>query len=399
MALQVSCLALALLGGTQMVWAQGDAPVVNAGAAGNPCGQWKHGPLSDPSYFPIAVWLQSPSNAQRFKDAGINLFIGLWEGPTEEQLVALREAGMPVICDQNAVGLKHLDDPTIVAWMHGDEPDNAQDDGKGGWGPPVLPEKIVADYQRIRAADPSRPVMLNLGQGVAWDGWYGRGVRSRHPEDYAEYMKGGDVISFDIYPVVHDSPEVKGKLELVPFGVDRLRQWSGDRKLVWNCIECTRISNANVKPTPAQVRSEVWMALIHGSMGLIYFVHQFAPNFIEAGLLADDEMTAGVTALNKQIQSLAPLLNSPSLPEAASVVSSVAEVPIDLMVKRHEGATYLFAAAMRDGATRGSFEVKGLAGAAKVEVLGESRTLEARDGKFADEFEGYGVHLYKVAGD
>ena len=24
--------------------------------------------------------------------------------------------------------------------------------------------------------------MLNLGQGVAWDGWYGRGTRTNHPE-------------------------------------------------------------------------------------------------------------------------------------------------------------------------------------------------------------------------
>ena len=54
--------------------------------------------------------------------------------------------------------LKHNDDPTIVAWMHGDEPDNAQSLGKGkGYGPPILPAKIVEDYERIKKADPSRP--------------------------------------------------------------------------------------------------------------------------------------------------------------------------------------------------------------------------------------------------
>src|ERR1044071_3172543 len=32
--------------------------------------------------FPIAVWLQSPSNAARYQAAGVNLYVGLWKGPT-----------------------------------------------------------------------------------------------------------------------------------------------------------------------------------------------------------------------------------------------------------------------------------------------------------------------------
>lgn len=37
-------------------------------------------PLDD-TFFPIAVWLQNPQNALRFKAAGINLYAGLWNGP------------------------------------------------------------------------------------------------------------------------------------------------------------------------------------------------------------------------------------------------------------------------------------------------------------------------------
>lgn len=370
---------------------------LNAGAAGNPYGRWEKGPPPDPSFFPVAVWLQAPRNAPRFKAAGINLFVGLWKGPTEEQLAALREAGMPVICAQNEVGLAHADDGLIVGWMHGDEPDNAQSLGEGkGYGPPIPPEKVVADYERIRQADPSRPVLLNLGQGVAWDGWYGRGVRTNHPEDYREYVKGCDIASFDIYPVVHSRAEVAGNLWFVPRGVDRLREWTGDRKVVWNCIECTRISNVQVKPTPHQVRAEVWMALIHGSMGLIYFVHQFAPNFVEAALLADEEMLAAVTKINARIHALAPVLNSPSLPEAATVSSSAAEVPVDITVKQHKGSTYVFAVAMRDATTRATVRLADPPAGAGVEVLDEGRVLELTDGAFTDDFAGYDVHLYRV---
>ncbi len=42
---------------------------------------WPNGPPSDPSSFPIGVWLQDPANAAACGELGINVYIGLWEGP------------------------------------------------------------------------------------------------------------------------------------------------------------------------------------------------------------------------------------------------------------------------------------------------------------------------------
>jgi len=359
--------------------------------------KWKNGPPKDDTYFPIGVWLQNPEAAVRYKAAGINLYVGLWRGPTEKQLSTLRNAGMAIICAQNEFALKNIDDPIIIGWMHGDEPDNAQSLGRGkGYGPPILPEKIVRDYQKIAAVDSSRPVLLNLGQGVAWDNYIGRGVRRNHPEDYPEYVKGCDIASFDIYPVVHEKPEVSGKLEYVAKGVERLVQWAGGDKTVWNCVECTHISNPASRATPQQVRAEVWMALIHGSRGLIYFVHQFQPSFREAALLDDPEMLAAVTAINKEVHEFAPVLNSPTVPVAATLESSSPGVPLALMVKQYQGAIYLLAVGMRNEKTRGSFRIKNLLGTAQAEVIGESRTVTLQNGDFADDFKPYEVHLYRV---
>ena len=364
----------------------------------SPYKAWSHGPGADAACFPIAVWLQHPKNAKRYREANFNLYVGLWKGPTEEQLAALKVAGMPVICTQNDVGLRHLADRTIVGWLHDDEPDNAQalPDGKG-WGPPVKPETVIEMYRRMKKADASRPVLLNLGQGVAWDNWHGRGVRSRHPEDYVEYVRGADIVSFDIYPVVHPRPEVAGKLWFVAEGVTRLRKWTGDHKVVWNCIECTRIGNVDVKPTPHQVRAEVWMSIIHGSRGIIYFVHQFKPKFIEAGLFADLEMLEAVTGLNAQIRDLAPVINAPEVAGAVTVVSSSPDVPVAMTVRRHAGATYVFTVCMRDAKTTATFTVKGLRAAARVEVLGENRRLTVAAGRFTDDFAPWSVHLYRVS--
>jgi len=376
--------------------ASGEPAGTPAQPAANPYARWSNGPPKDPSFFPIAVWLQSPAMARRYHDAGINLYVGLWKGPTEQQLAELKAAGMPVFCEQNEIGLKHVNDPTIIGWMHGDEPDNAQPLAEGkGYGPPVPPEKIVAQYRLVKERDPSRPVMLNLGQGVAWDGWYGRGIRTNHPEDYPEYIKGCDIVSFDIYPVVHGSPEVAGNLWYVARGVQRLAEWSAPGQVVWNCIECTRISSDR-KPAPHQVRAEVWISLIHGSMGLLYFVHEWKPRFNEHALPDDPEMLAAVTAINRQIRELAPVLNSPAVPGSVRVTSSNSSVPIAAMAKRYGGPAYVFAVGMRDGQTTGTFKVTDLPQAASAEVLGEGRTIPVRDGTLEDAFGPYDVHLYRI---
>jgi hypothetical protein len=138
------------------------------------------------------------------------------------------------------------------------------------------------------------------------------------------------------------------------------------------------------------------MSIIFGSRGLIYFVHQFQPEFVEASLLEDPELLPAVTALNNEIHSLAAVINSPTLTGAATVESSAEIVPVRFAVKKHEGATYLFAASMFHEETTATFQVADLPAKAVAEVLGEDRELEVTDGSFQDKFAGYDVHLYKI---
>ena len=139
------------------------------------------------------------------------------------------------------------------------------------------------------------------------------------------------------------------------------------------------------------------MSIIHGSKGLIYFVHQFAPKFSEASLLENPKLLAEVTAINKQVQALAAVINSPTVEGVVAVTSAAEEAPIQTMAKRHDGAIYIFAAAMRDVSSSAVVSVEGLEAGTTVEVIGEDRTITADAGSFADNFGGYDVHLYKIA--
>jgi len=366
---------------------------------------WKQGPPTDPGFFPIGVWAQAPRDAAKYRKIGVNFYMSLHRGPTVEQLAELRKAGMLVICHQNQVGLEHVKDPKtkpiIIAWMHGDEPDNFRRDPETNkWVPKRSTEQIIGDYERIRKADPNRPVLLNLGQGVANVGYKGGWAKDK---DYREFTKGCDIVSFDIYPACSNRPEVADKLWLTPFGVDRLRELSGGRKIVWNILECTAIHAGSKKATPDEVKAQVWMSLIHGSKGVVYFCHEF-PNDPQTGrrrtisnaLLRDAEMSKAVGAINKQVRDLAPVLNTPTVANGVTVTVANEKVPVDIMVKRHGGDTYVFAVAMRPGETGATFTLRGVSATAKVEVIGEDRELELTDGRFSDTFGRYQVHLYKI---
>ena len=368
-------------------------------AQSNDAPRFSRGLSNNPNYFPIAVWLQDPSQANRYKAAGINVYVGLWRGPTEQQLSQLKSAGMRLFCSQNRVALTHLDDPTIAGWMQEDEPDNAQEvrdpvTGKRHYGAPVKPSKVVEIYQKMHQLDPTRPVTLNLGQWVANRDWNGRGSEGK-PSDYLTYVQGGDILSFDVYPIAsYEKPNYQDYLWLVAKGVDQLREWGGPDKTAWNALECTHIGNADRQANPSQVRTEVWMSIIHGSRGIIWFVHQFKPKFDEHALLDDPKMLAAVSAINAQIHQLAPAINSKE-PADVKVASSNAEVPIDILARKSQAATYVFAVAMRNAASTGTFTL-GEKSAHQAEVLGENRKVEIKDGQFVDSFAPFAVHLYKI---
>lgn len=367
------------------------------------------GQKADPNFFPIAVWLQDPANAEAFSKIGVNTYVGTSKRMDQTNFDLLKKANMKVICSQNQFVLNHLDDPIIYGYNQRDEPDNAQwNNTTKKYDPCIDPAVIIKRYQDIKAKDPSRPVYLNVGVGAANTGWYGRGACTGKVDMYKVsengYLKGCDIASFDIYPVNSGDKETKEALWYVAKGIDNLLEWTNHAKPVWCWIECTKIDEKNPrKPTPVEVKAEVWMALVHGAKGFGYFCHSFSskapsgtPSFppqIEAAPLYDPEMSQAMKNINMEITSLAPVLNSINTKDFCKVTSSNESVPVDIMTKQNGGANYLFAVGMRKGETKATFEVKS---GKKAEVIGEKRTIKIKNGKFSDDFTPYAVHLYKI---
>ena len=291
-------------------------------------GPFSNGFSDGQDFFPIGVWLQNTRDAGAYAAMGVNTFVGLWQGPTEAQLAELAKAGMYAIAEQNEVGLTSPNAQIIKAWMHGDEPDNAQPLPGGGHGDCILPNQVVSKFAAIRSRDPTRPVFLNFGQGVVNKAWRGRGSLCSsigHEEYYRAASSGADILSFDIYPVTeHRQPEVQGRLELVAGGVANLKQWSTTDQRVWAIIGTTHIYDPKRRPTPAEIRAMAWMAIVRGARGLVYFVHEWQPSFSSNAIFRYPEIAAAVTVLNSEIRNLASVINSPQAVTATADPSTIA---------------------------------------------------------------------------
>jgi hypothetical protein len=352
---------------------------------------YPNGIPGDADFFPIGVWLQSPARAPAYKAIGINTYVGLWDGPTERQLADLAKYGMFVIASQNDVALHSPNRAIIKAWLHQDEPDNAQPIGLGLYGTCIPAIEVVRRTHEMKVRDPTRPVMLNFGQGVANKYWNGRGPCTNDRSYYSIAARDVDILSFDIYPVGSKTPQVKGKLEYVARGVARLKGIAARDQKVWAFIETTALDPGH-DVTPTQLRSEVWMAIIHGARGIVYFVHEFLPTLREDGIFRHVDIVNEVAKENKLIKSMAPILNIPNLNGVVTVQSTV---PIDILVKRYDNKIYIFAVSMANKVSQPRFTLDEL-DATKALVVDEDRTLTITRSTFQDSFDGYGVHIYEV---
>ena len=395
-------------------------------AVTNPYSVWEDFvPADDPWFFPIGVYTQEPDRAGEYKALGINLYYYLWEGPTAEQIAELKKHDMRVIAEFNEYAKKNLvDDPIVLAWTQHDEPDIAvthhtrdkmlkdQKQAKAlmkeiwpemyaemeldtkaydGQGFGLSPDYCAKHYEHIKAFDKKRPVLLGLSSLVIKH-YPIRGDREGHPEDYPEYVnRCGDFVAFDIYPVAY---KLADQMNLVPKGVDQLNAWDTRNQPKWVAIECTYGRPSNPSATAEQIRTQIWMAIIHGARGISYFVHHFDLNYkciTDMGLLLDPDMMKAITKQNAEIKSLAKVIYAPE----ADGVSREAKAELDYIAREVDGSFYIFGATTTTNATEATFSIDGL-GDATVEVINEGRIIDMKKGTFSDNFEGYDVNLYKI---
>jgi hypothetical protein len=238
---------------------------------------------------------------------------------------------------------------------------------------------------------------LNLTSGYMEMG--GKKLSNDRRAYYQTVVGGSDILSFDYYPIYGwNRPD---RLMWVAEGVSQLRALGGENRAVMECIETSKGSQwvdyaKQIDVKPMHTRSEVWMAIIRGATGIMYFTHAWRPAFNE--FEPTEEMRAELKRLNEQITRLTPAIMADEFKGKVAIAFD-GDLHGEVMAREHEGSIYLFVNNLdlkwRPG--KAQISVEGLKKGTKIEVIDEGREIVAEDGRFGDDFEPLAVHLYRFS--
>ncbi|MEV0583074.1 hypothetical protein [Nonomuraea sp. NPDC050310] len=434
---------LALMVATAVVTAAAVLFVVNAGAAPRgsanggsvatlklPRVPWEGGPAyykrfkvaaergwTDPGFFPIGVWYESVLSEQDVatdKAAGLNLYVELTD---DSDLSLIRKHGMSAMTSKPLAGAG----AETVGWIIADEadmfprPGNAKWDGRlAGDGDPCIPAKgegcgftAMKTLKSKLPANDGRMYYANYGKGVGM--WWSDEDNATFVNDYT------DVVSTDMYWYTDAGICVEAKNILkfpeshCPKAADygwlldkqrRLDATDGKLQPIYAFVEVgwpfSEQNGSGVRTMePEELKGAVMNSIIHEARGILYFNHSFGGPCQSQHALREpcySKVREAATQVNKQIQQLAPVLNTQSY--AFDFGTGV-----ETMLKGHDGSYYVFAMIERgDKPGSRSFTLPPeLSHAAEVEVLFENRKLPIQHGRFTDSFKAEtSYHVYKV---
>lgn len=340
------------------------------------------------SYFPVGVWMEMGPNASSLKTFGINMIVNPVGGASSD----------PAVKNMNALEdeVDMWAGPGSSAWT-GNFP---------GQGAICRPSTSWCGYTIMQThqagVQPGELRYANYGKGVAF--WHSDAQAAQFVNKYQ------DVTSADLYWGTDDdlcqasqggrligsgaalSPATCHKPSNYGITVDRVRSLLGGSKPVWNYVELGHPGSNGGQMPVSKIRPAVWSSLIHGARGIVYFNHSFGGSCRTQHVLHDcnPAIAETVTAVNAEIASLAPVLNSPSIRGVTTTAG------LDASAKWDGTNVYVFAMPDRTTGTTGTITVPGL-GSGTARVIGENRTVTVTRGKLTDSFsDARTVHLYRI---
>lgn len=365
---------------------------------------------ADPAFFPVGVWFESALEKDYVaKDVatGLNTYVVL---TADSDLDLVRASGMYAIPTFHAT--------QASGYALGDEVDMWAGAGDAPWtgnypgeGPICAPEQAKCGYTV------QRQLLAPAPQGVMTYANYGKGVTFWLTDQQSQTFLNTyqDLVSADNYwftdPNICAKSEggaIKGgERDLSPeecrlaanygWTVDRIRKLTGGEAPVWAFVEAGHPfedSPSAATITGPQIKAAVWSSLIHGARGIVYFNHSFGGECVTQHVLRDcpGDQRPAVTAVNRQIKELAPVLNAAYIDGAVTAAG-----PADFSAKLHDGKVHILAGANKQ--TGGSVTFQLTCGGSSAVVIDENRTIPIVDGSFTDTFtDGNAVHLYRIEG-
>ncbi len=394
------------------------------------------GDLEDRS-FPVGVWMQASEKvlegktvAQRYKEIGVNLYIGLWKWPAEdwaysgytlEVAKTLKENELKAYAGNDQAAVDWINahpeyQDTIIGYLLGDEPDMKRNSGVASEAAANTPEAWNARGVALRAADGTRPIYANFGKPLAKDAWYGNeyGSTGSKASDFNLYLSPCDVVSSDLYGITDPWERLENHgIWIYGRSVENLGKWANG-KPVYGYLEASAPwKNAADDPganwmfqrmPPSYVKPAVWNMIVHGADGYIFFCHDFSPvsatNLGSYAALREPGMAEAIKEANDSVFAFGAALKEPTIP--GTTVTTDGGVEVMAIAKAHGGYVYVFAQGDGDSshvdglAVNAVISVGGQTDTKTVKELTDVRDIQMANGRITDHFEPYELHIYRI---
>jgi hypothetical protein len=305
--------------------------------------------LDGQPFFPILLWGQCPSYDPLLA-IGIDVFLNNPCGGIQAQVDALAGKGLSVAEAPGAAG------PGVIGSYYPDEADGH------GYTAATLPAAQGLRFLTLTNHFYSAAAPLPGGKGM-----------------YPGLVAKADVVGFDLYPL-----QVWCRRDALPDVAAAQRELvalaAGKPTFQW--IETTHMQcpfdDQSLAVTPETVRAESWLALIGGAHGL---------GFFPIGWTGD--VSGALAQMGRDVDALGPVLLSPAAPASA-------DAPLEVTARSFGRAFYVFAVNPTYAPVTATIRAPGLGGRT-LQVIGEGRTVTAKDGALTDAFGPLAVHLYLAA--
>ena len=342
-------------------------------------------PYARPNFI-IGVWLQPAYKLPDWAARGVNTAFGYETlGGTNSNAYwssAAAAAGLSYIRTPGASLSADAADPRLLAFLQSDEPDINN----------TPSSTLASNYALWRQGAPNVPVVLNVSGGNVL-------LQLTPQATYIDYFHSADWASNDFYPIAGwGRPDW---LTWVGTAVDTLRSWTnGKPQLAFveasADISPNRSMNSGVV-SPGEFRSMVWLEVIHGVRGIVYFPQGFNGGFKYDSTPAD--IVAEMTTVNARLTSIGATLALAANPRSFPV-TVVAPLQVGWR-STSTGQTVIVlnptAQAINGAAVRfGSAFISPVRNGAVSTVLWEGRTVTVAAGAITDNFAPYTAHVYDI---
>jgi hypothetical protein len=319
-------------------------------------------------FFPLGVYNVPYAKWEKFQAQGFNT-VHRWPGDGfQEALKTAEKLGLKVYVEMSYLmrgttdlgpvedQVKQLrDSPALLGYHAPDEP--------GIYDTPL--RYLEEAYNLYRRLDPEHPVVQ-----VYCD-----------TRELERYGLTADILMMDPY----NEPAQVADWVRYPA---RWQREMGVAKGVWATLRAFPYPDL---PSPQRLKLDTYLALINGAQGILYFNHDFPPNY----RLDESPLWEPLKQCNQETMTLAPVVLSGERLPIGTGEKTVSQVAM----WRADGALWILAANCKNEAATLSFALPTSAvPAGPIEVLFERRTLPA-SATITDSFVPYGTHAYKIAED